>query len=132
MSDEAEKAADKYVLELQQEHPDRYHSKYDVKRDFLAGYSAAMQWRPMKDAPKDGTAILSIWDACDIPKCIAWMRADEPRYNVDKDGWYHTWDHYQLADADIPTGWLPLPPSETPNNGGHSDVNFILDNCKPD
>ena len=108
---DAEKAAEAHINKLQDGHPQYCGMERDIKRDFLAGYAAAMQWRGIESAPRDGTAIIMLLDGSDIPHSVRWICNGEIP-GIDEDGWYMVWDHYHLGSADIPTGWLPLPPSE--------------------
>lgn len=68
----------------------------------------AGRYKPMKDAPKDGTAILVLLDGSDIPLPIRWRVATDTMAKHGA-GWYVTWDGYKLSHADGPRGWLTIP-----------------------
>ena len=58
-----------------------------------------MPWRPMRTAPKDGTAILVLISESDIPYSVRWL----------DDGWHMTWDGHRISTADGPLSWMPIP-----------------------
>lgn len=55
-------------------------------------------WQPMHTAPKDGTAVLALMDASDVPQSV--------RYN---NGWRIAWDNHLIGGWDGPLRWMPLP-----------------------
>ena len=68
-------------------------------------------WKEMKDAPKDGTAILVMLEGSDIPCPVCWFVQSDIRPDQEP-GWYTTWDHYRILDIDGPLCWMPCPPVE--------------------
>ena len=58
-----------------------------------------LPWLRMKEAPKDGTAILALMEASDDPHTIRWFNG----------GWEMVWDAYRLSHADGPRFWMPVP-----------------------
>lgn len=64
--------------------------------------AVAHGWRPMRTAPKDGTAILVLIEASDVPYAVRWDCAHDH-------GWLMTWDNYRLSPADGPRYWMPCP-----------------------
>lgn len=56
------------------------------------------RWRPMEEAPKDGTTILALLDGSDLVNVV--------RYH--DGGWVVAWDHYRLDGANLQF-WMPLP-----------------------
>jgi hypothetical protein len=81
-------------------------------------YSVLPPWRPMVEAPKDGTLILILFNEgwCHADVC-AWGE-----YDSGKEGWFHfdsevgDWDHAVAVDEDGDTdggkyaaAWLPFP-----------------------
>lgn len=62
----------------------------------------APAWRPMRTAPKDGTAILVLLEASDVPHAVRWDCAHDH-------GWLMTWDNHRLSAADGPRYWMPCP-----------------------
>lgn len=59
----------------------------------------ACPWKPMRTAPKDGTAVLALLEASDVPHAVRWA----------SDGWEMTWDAHRLGDADGPRYWMEIP-----------------------
>lgn len=64
----------------------------------LASLREQARWRPMEEAPRDGTAILASLDGGDLSNVV--------RYH--DGGWVVAWDHYRLDDSG-PRCWMPLP-----------------------
>jgi len=62
---------------------------------------SALMWRPIENAPKDGTRIWGI-DAAGHQFCMYWRGADHEPHQ-DKPGWFE-----QIYRRE-PTHWLPLP-----------------------
>ena len=115
----------------------RYDPAYrtlDSDRLFaLARRGAAVQWRPISEAPKDGTRMLLAYRntlnkwrrviAFYAPKFTIeqsaeseWLEYDEAldRYCL-PEGWYEcidNWDDYSYVHISevTPTHWMPLPP----------------------
>lgn len=72
---------------------------------------AALQtgrYRPMADAPKDGTAVMVLLNGSDIPLPARW-RDQMSQMATGGNGWYVTWDNHKLSVHDGPRGWLPIP-----------------------
>lgn len=73
-----------------------------------------MDWRPIKTAPKDGTAIL-IYAAPDMGVAV-WYRGDvEPGEPNEFEPYWAIWDGHDHNSAYRrhlmnPTHWMPLPP----------------------
>lgn len=112
MSDEAEKAAEAHINKLQREHPDTYHSALRVKRDFLAGYSAAQTWRSIETAPRDGTRVaIKVGKNWAVFASFRIVDLIEPPREEDLHHYKKEWRDDNGA-VRTPTGWLPLPPSE--------------------
>lgn len=64
----------------------------------LASLREQVRWRPMEEAPRDGTAILASLDgSSDLSNVV--------RYH--DGGWVVAWDHYRLDSG--PRCWMPLP-----------------------
>ena len=66
-------------------------------------------WKPMKTAPKDGTAVMALLDGSDIPYAMRWLPSDDPR-GSGKDGWHITWDGERLSDHFPVRYWMLCPP----------------------
>jgi len=69
-------------------------------------------WRPMKDAPKDGWAILVLLDGSDIPHAVRWLRGkDDPHATEETEGpgWYMTWDGSPVSEHSGPRYWMECP-----------------------
>lgn len=109
MSDDAQKAAEAYLFLNR-------HSE-DTRRDtfitgYLKGYSAAQTWRPIETAPRDGSRVL-------VRVGVSWpmfasfriLDMDEPPREEDLHHYKKEW-RAARGNIVIPTGWLPLPPSE--------------------
>jgi hypothetical protein len=62
-------------------------------------------WRPMSEAPRDGTPILGVWV----------MRPNGPPVDWGVTRWSHgDWcDDESGLDIPTPTAWMPLPPPPT-------------------
>lgn len=58
-----------------------------------------MNWRPIRIAPMDGTAILARWRDAPTPVVV--------RYKAGE--WRVAWDDYPLTGTNTPYEWLPLP-----------------------
>lgn len=59
------------------------------------------QWRPMSEAPRDGTWIVAIYDGGnrDIPVCVRWLPDDT-----------YPWSSHDNAYPESRIeGWLPVP-----------------------
>ena len=57
-------------------------------------------WRPISEAPKDGTVVLALLTGGDLPHTIRYVR----------EKWMIAWDAYDLsASCDAPTHFMPLP-----------------------
>lgn len=73
--------------------------KGPMKIAFEAGYKAAMKWRPMETAPKDGTRFLAKGNVkFGAPVVLYWSNFSE--------GFYFAFDG-TYADG-IFTGWFPI------------------------
>jgi hypothetical protein len=112
MSD-AEKAADAHVKSLRETYPEIYPTDLERARsNFLAGYAAAQQWRPIGTAPRDGSRVL-------VKVGVSWpmfasfriLDMDEPPREEDSHHYKKEW-RAARGNIVIPTGWLPLPQSE--------------------
>lgn len=69
-------------------------------------------WRPMKDAPKDGWAIMVLLDGSDVPHAVRWLRGkDDPHATEETEGpgWHMTWDGTPVAEHDGPRYWMECP-----------------------
>lgn len=100
----------------------------------------AGRYKPMKDAPKDGTAILALLEGSNIPLPIRWWPKGHKLAERGA-GWYVTWDGHALQPADGPRGWLPIPTEWLPETepqwqqyaqkahdvDGHCDVVLVAD-----
>lgn len=78
---------------------------------FRAGWEAAQAnygWRNIETAPKDGTAIMILFEDSDIPSIARW---DDARGMDYYPCWVVTWDGHHFGKFDRPTHWMPLPPS---------------------
>lgn len=64
----------------------------------LASLREQTRWRPMEEAPRDGTAILASLDGSSDLSAVV-------RYH--DGGWVVAWDHYRLDSG--PRCWMPLP-----------------------
>lgn len=64
----------------------------------LADLREQTRWRPMEEAPRDGTAILASLDGSSDLSAVV-------RYH--DGGWVVAWDHYRLDSG--PRCWMPLP-----------------------
>lgn len=56
------------------------------------------EWRPISDAPKDGTAVLAKLPDSDIPQTIKFHDG----------GWCVAWDLHRLSKFDRPSHWMSL------------------------
>ena len=98
-----------------------YNPSYHDVRALIARLRAAearQQWRPISDAPRDGTNI-DVWVGGEFPRRIADVSWREP---TDSEWWVHGGDTIDVPDAtwfdgfgplgrdQPPTHWLPLPP----------------------
>lgn len=63
----------------------------------LASLREQTRWRPMEEAPRDGTAILASLVGRGLLAVVRY------RYG----GWVVAWDHYRLDSG--PRCWMPLP-----------------------
>lgn len=83
-------------------------------------------WRPMKDAPKDGWAILVLLDGSDVPHAVRWLRGkDDPHATEETEGpgWHMTWDGTPIAEHDGPRYWMHCP--DSPLQGVRSIVALL-------
>lgn len=71
--------------------------------DGITGRLDALQfpWQPMREAPKDGTAVLALLNGSDIPHAIRWDK--------DLGRWCMTWDGFELTNTNGPRYWMPCP-----------------------
>ena len=69
-------------------------------------------WKPMKTAPKDGTAVLVLLDGSDIPHAARWISDPDSPHAVGDDptpGWRLTWDGWPVPERDGPRYWMHCP-----------------------
>lgn len=69
-------------------------------------------WQPMRTAPKDGTAVLVLLEASDVPHAVRWIDGPDSPHAVEgftEAGWHITWDCYRLTAADGPRYWMHAP-----------------------
>jgi hypothetical protein len=71
----------------------------------LADFHVA-QWRPIEEAPKEGTHIL-VWCSVERVCTTVWWQG----------AWYGTDPMHRLNWIQNPTAWQPLPPNPTPRSG---------------
>lgn len=70
------------------------------------------RWRPMRTAPKDGTAVLVLVDGSDIPRAVGWISSPEDSRataEFSTAGWYMTWDSTRINDFEGPRYWMRCP-----------------------
>lgn len=79
------------------------HNAFDGLVARLEAAEAAMQWRPISEAPKDGTIILVHRFGCATPFLAAWLDGAA----IAQPGWHHV-DINKRFHTD-PTHYLPLP-----------------------
>lgn len=82
----------------------------DVER--LRADAERYRWRPMRTAPKDGTAVLVLLDGSDIPRGVRWISSPkDPRATAQfsAPGWYMTWDSTRINDFEGPHYWMHCP-----------------------
>lgn len=68
----------------------------------LARRGAAMQWRPIETAPKDGTPLLLLWPDAAEKMAVMW-------WDDYCGGWMGYYDGINPGRMP-PTHWMPLPP----------------------
>lgn len=68
----------------------------------LARRGAAMQWRPIEAAPKDGTPLLLLWPDAAEKMAVMW-------WDGYCEGWMGYYDGINPGQMP-PTHWMPLPP----------------------
>lgn len=68
----------------------------------LARRGAAMQWRPIEEAPKDGPFVL-LFNAASEAWCPTIARWNG-------DGWGDEEGTFHIPGLNMPTHWMPLPP----------------------
>jgi len=65
-------------------------------------------WRPMAEAPRDGTFIIALWSDFSGAEVLFW--------DNDKEGWcdldYEPWSEEWISDNYY--GWVPAPPEASP------------------
>jgi len=81
-------------------------------------------WQPMKTAPKDGTAVLVLLDASDIPHAARWLSGPDDRRATEETtraGWHLTWDGSPIEEHDGPRYWMHCPddPDESDIEAAH-------------
>lgn len=81
-------------------------------------------WQPMKTAPKDGTTVLVLLDASDIPHSARWLSGPDDRRATEETtraGWHLTWDGSPIAEHDGPRYWMHCPddPDESDIEAAH-------------
>lgn len=76
----------------------------------LALLPPVSQWRPISEAPMDGTVFIALQDG-DIYKCD-WREEDDYE-GGHREGW---WDHINISFEE-PTHYMPLPDPPTPVEG---------------
>jgi len=74
----------------------------------LARRGAAMQWRPIETAPRDGTEFIAY-----RPDAGVFTAG----YDDEQDAWFANHGYEDITD-DLPTRWMPLP---LPPSGEQSD-----------
>jgi hypothetical protein len=106
------------------------HRKEQNPGDGLAGWNPATaiflkierkekvtEWKPMKEAPKDGTKILLFWEEQWIDDdlrleeiTISYWQEAPRRCEYCKRGGYPSFSDWYGAMDRGPSGWMPLPP----------------------
>ena len=71
---------------------------YAAARDARRG--AAMQWRPIEEAPKDGTEFIAYRPDAGVFTA---------NYDDEQDVWFANHGYEDITD-DLPTHWMPFPP----------------------
>ena len=103
----------------------RIRKLYDDAAAFIRSTQAPLTpWQSMKTAPKDGTAVLVLLDASDIPHAARWLRGpDDARATEETTGagWHLTWDGSPIAEHDGPRYWMHCPddPDESDIEAAH-------------
>lgn len=73
---------------------------------------AVSPWRPMRTAPKDGTAVLVLVEGSDVPRAVRWLAGPDAQHATAETigpGWYMTWDGTRVQAYDGPRYWMPCP-----------------------
>lgn len=65
-------------------------------------------WLPIKTAPKDGTAVLSLLAGSDVAHSVRWLESGHKFANGTA-GWRIVWDLSQVSLQDGPDYWMPIP-----------------------
>jgi len=86
--------------------PDRETAK--AAADEIERLRAAMQWRPIETAPRDGTEFIAY-----RPDAGVFTAG----YDDEQDVWFASHGYEDITD-DLPTRWMPLP---LPPSGEQSD-----------
>lgn len=75
---------------------------FEIARQLERELNEATRWRPIENAPKDGTAVLALLPNSDMPVVVRWDTR-----------WAACWDECPLSGLDTPTHWMPLPKPPT-------------------
>jgi len=88
-------------------------------------------WRPMRTAPKDGTAVLVLVDGSDIPRAVRWLSGPDDRRATEMTtcaGWHMTWDGTHIQPHDGPRYWMHCP--DDPDDSAPAPVVQPLDQTR--
>ena len=82
---------------------------------YIASLARALQWQPMDEAPKDGTAIMYIYklDGAFAVSTMQWMQTWSPSMDESSSCW---WDMQIDDEAYKPLGWMLAPVWREPNS----------------
>ena len=82
---------------------------------YIASWARALQWQPMDEAPKDGTAIMYIYklDGAFAVSTMQWMQTWSPSMDESSSCW---WDMQIDDEAYKPLGWMLAPVWREPNS----------------
>lgn len=97
-----------------------HHAGLDAAIAALSQPAASQEtpWRTMRSAPKDGTAIMVLVEASDIPLAVRWRDSDDARFEHGA-GWYMTWDDTFVEPHDGPRYWAPIGPDPDDTDHPH-------------
>lgn len=85
---------------------------------YIASWARALQWQPMDEAPKDGTAIMYIYklDGAFAVSTMQWMQTWSPSAEGMDESSSCWWDMQIDDEAYKPLGWMLAPVWREPNS----------------